>query len=106
MNSFNNNNLTVPSANEETTITTTDNLQPTTTIASQHWTRNLNGNSQRSSSASWRVNKATLSLNLNDNNKAANLTSTDDLTPVNTNGGQKILQSPFDYTTRYRKTWI
>lgn len=109
MNSFNNNNLTVPSANDETTITTatTDNLAPTTTIASQHWTRNLNGNnSQRSSSTSWRVNKASLSLNLSDNTKAANQNSTDDLTPVSTNGGQKILQSPFDYTTRYRKTWI
>lgn len=106
MNSFNNNNLTVPGANEETTITTTDNLQPTTAIASQHWTRNLNGNSQRSSSTSWRVNKATLSLNLSDNTTAANQNSTDDLTPVNTNGGQKVIQSPFDYTTRYRKTWI
>ena len=105
MNSFNNNNLTAPSVNDETTITTTDNLQPTTTIASQHWTRNLNGNSQRSS-VSWRANKASLSLNLTDGSKAANQNSTDDLTSVNTNGGQKILQSPFDYPTKYRKTWI
>lgn len=54
MNSFNNNNLAVPGANDETNITTSDNLllQSTTTAANQHWTRNLNGNSQRSLNAS------------------------------------------------------
>lgn len=109
MNSFNNNNtLTVPGVTDETTITTSDNLllQSTTTAANQHWTRNLNGNSQRSN-ASWRANKATLSLNLSDNSKVINQNTTDDeLTPVNANNnGQKILQSPFE-TARYRKTWI
>lgn len=109
MNSFNNNNLTVPGVSDETNITTSDNLllQSTTTTANQHWTRNLNGNSQRSSTASWRAAKATLSLNLSDSSKTANITTVDDdLTPVNTNNGQKILQSPFDYPTKYRKTWI
>lgn len=108
MNSFNNNNLTVASVTDETTITTSDNLllQSTTTAANQHWTRNLNGNSQRSN-ASWRANKATLSLNLSDNSKAINQNTTDDeLTPVNANNnGQKLLQSPFE-AARYRKTWI
>ncbi|CRK94894.1 CLUMA_CG008386, isoform A [Clunio marinus] len=54
MNSFNNNNLTVPNVNEETNITT-DNLllqSSTSPNTTQHWTKNLNGNSQRSSSAS------------------------------------------------------
>lgn len=112
MNSFNNNNLTVPGATDETAITTSDNLllqaTPPPPIASQHWTRNLNGNSQRSSSASWRVNRSSLSLNLSENNsKATNHNATDDLTPVNTNNGQKLLHSPFDYpAARYRKTWI
>lgn len=108
MNSFNNNNLTVPSVNDETNVTTSDNLllQSTTTAANQHWTRNLNGNSQRSSTASWRATKATLSLNLSDSKAASVSTADDDMTPVNTNNGQKILQSPFDYPTRYRKTWI
>lgn len=109
MNSFNNNTLTVPGATDETAITTPDNLllQPTTNTATQHWTRNLNGNSQRSLSQSWRANKASLSLNLSDTSRVTNQNTTDDeLTPVNANNGQKAAQSPFDYQTRYRKTWI
>lgn len=110
MNSFNNNNLTVP-VNDETTITTSDNLllQSTTTAANQHWTRNLNGSLNGQRSTSWRAtNKASLSLNLSDNSKPINQNTNDDeLTLVNTNNGQKLLESPFDYpTARYRKTWI
>lgn len=110
MNSFNNNNnnnttnMTMQGGNEETNVTTSDNLLlQSTTNSSQRWatTRNLNGNGQRTS-LSWHVNRANLSLNLNDNIKATNQNDSDDLTPVNTNNGQ----SPFDYQTRYRKTWI
>ena len=108
MNSFNNNNnntnMTIQGGNDETNVTTSDNLLlASTTNSSQRWatTRNLNGNGQRTS-LSWHVNRGNLSLNLNDNIKATNQNDSDDLTPVNTNNGQ----SPFDYQTRYRKTWI
>lgn len=108
MNSFNNNNLTTNGNNDETTVTAADNLLlHSTTNTSQKWTttRNLNGNSQRTS-LSWHVNRATLSLNLNDNTKATNQNeSSDNLTPVNGNNGQKILTSPYDYQSA-RKTWI
>jgi len=109
MNSFNNNNnntnLTIQGGNDETNVTTSDNLLlQSTTNSSQRWatTRNLNGNGQRTT-LSWHVNRGNLSLNLNDNIKTTNQNDSDDLTPVNTNNGQT---SPFDYQTRYRKTWI